>query len=440
MHPDPAKTLKVDPPAPPKPTGSALGAIITLLALVALLGAFTALTALVGQARGTAEVNLWLRLGVGFGVTLIFPLVFAVWLQRRGGKKRSRPRGATMVLVLDVLLVAALVLIVPQKLGGALKGEGHWWVERIVRAFGVEGDSVVIDGAKIGLGKLAGLLPGDGSGAQPGAGSGTASGGVRVAGGDAGLGEDNGPAPADATARPARPGGKTTVRFEKGQTGILVPVVIEGPAGKAKVTMIFDTGASLSTLDGKTLAAIGLRSDPQDPTITTHTANGRARRRLLVLRSAALQGAHVGGGLAVTHCEPCAHGKVVGLLGLNFSRHFSITVDHEGGTLTLAPKSPDPGSVYDLRNFVEVQAARGSQRGDRFQVSARLVNRSPYPLRELKLEVGFEGSKQRLRSDVLPEVPARGRQAVSFSRPIKGKASRFVVRVIAGAWKIPQRD
>jgi hypothetical protein len=433
MHADPATTLKVDPPPAPKPKGSTLGAIIALLALVALLASFSALTSLVGGP------NLWLRLGLGFGVTLLVPSIVALWLRRRGGKRRRGPRTATMVLLLDVLLVGALVLIVPQQLGASLKREGHWWVERIVRVFGVKGDSAVIDGAKLGMRKLAGLLPGAEPGAasrpttQPKAGAQTDAGALAKRRSDAGLAADGPSRAADAT---ARPGGETVVRFKKGQTGILVPVVLEGPAGKAKVTMIFDTGASLSTLDGKTLAAIGLRSHPEDPTITTHTANGRARRRLLVLRSASMQDARVGGGLAVSHCDPCANGKVVGLLGLNFSRHFKVTVDHDGGTLTLAPKRPDPGSVYDLRNFVEVQGARGQQRGGRFTIHATLINRSPYPLHKLQLEVGFEAGGTKLRSNVLPEVPARGRQAISFSRPLKGKASRFVVRVAAGAWKI----
>jgi hypothetical protein len=229
---------------------------------------------------------------------------------------------------------------------------------------------------------------------------------------------------------PPDPGGEVRVIYEKRGNAIVVPVTLRGSGGSVSAKMIFDTGASLTTINEATLRALGQWVATDDPTVETHTANGVVQRRLTAIESVALGAAHVGGGLAVSICEPCASGDVVGLLGLNVQRHFRVTLDHDAGKLVLAPKSPPVGHLQDILPFVEMKEASGEWQGPLLRVSLALINRSSRALRNVRVAavIKGEGKEGRIWGEA-KAVPAKDRVPLKLEglSPVKGKTFQLVV-------------
>ena len=126
---------------------------------------------------------------------------------------------------------------------------------------------------------------------------------------------------------------------------------------------------------------------------------------------------------------------MVGLLGLNFSRHFLVTVDHERGALVLQSKDRPLGRLHDIRHFVELKHAKGMWRGPMLSVSLVVHNRSGRGLRKVKVAAVVQsGSKSGQISRTLEEVPARGQVSLSISGFPKVKGSKFLVKLLHAQW------
>jgi hypothetical protein len=330
-----------------------------------------------------------------------------------------------------------------------LREHGAWWVEALAALFGKDArrNSVVVK-ARAVYGTLASWLPGAGSGAgsaaSPGSGSGSAagtrpdqahSGSSRAAADGAARAADLGGPDSAAVVR--MPSGRGTLRFEKRGSGIIVPVRLRGPTRELSAKMLFDTGATLTTITETALRKLGLFSSPSDPTIITRTANGRVRRALTVIDGVSLgKVARVSGGVTVVICEPCGSGEVVGLLGLNVSRHFRVTLDHDAGEMTLEPKSPDPGHLFDIRPFVRFAGLRGFSRGPKMTISATLENRSPRALAGVRVEAKITGGRTKATLwTAVSHVPPRGKVPLKIEGLLpQGAGHTYHLSLKRAAW------
>ena len=108
----------------------------------------------------------------------------------------------------------------------------------------------------------------------------------------------------------------------EGRSGSLrIPVTVEGGRKSEDVTMIFDTGATLTTLDRTTLRKIGVSVPRDAPTMQVHTAAGPRETQLVMVERVWVGGFEVEG-VSIAVCDACANGDAVGLLGLNVSERF----------------------------------------------------------------------------------------------------------------------
>jgi hypothetical protein len=233
------------------------------------------------------------------------------------------------------------------------------------------------------------------------------------------------------------PGAEVRVAFERRGSAIVVPVKLSGAGGQTlEARMLFDTGASITTIDEKTLRALGQLLPPDAPTIETSTANGVVRRSLTVIEGIELgRGALVSGGVTVTLCEPCASGGTIGLLGLNVSRHFTVTLDHEAGQILLKPRALVGGHVLDIQPFVELRDARGSWRGPLLTVELVVESRAPRALRNLRVvAVVKDGAREGKIWGELKQLPARGRQPLTLQGLPPVKAASFALKLEAAEW------
>ena len=205
-------------------------------------------------------------------------------------------------------------------------------------------------------------------------------------------GRDSGASVQDAgspRATVAPTGGRLTFSRRGGR--IVVPVQLAGPKGRVQRSMLFDTGATLTTLNRGSLKAMGVTVSNDAPIVAVHTAGGVIRRRLVVVEEIAVGGSRVAGGLAVAVCDRCAPGDLAGLLGLNYARHFRVIIDHEHGQLTLEPKDSLRGHIADIRPFVELSEAKSLRAGGHLVISVTVHNRSPRRLERLVVSAKRRG-------------------------------------------------
>jgi predicted aspartyl protease len=123
--------------------------------------------------------------------------------------------------------------------------------------------------------------------------------------------------------------------FNRGSGLMLVEVELSGPAGKAGATLVLDTGATNTALNGSLSRSLGY--DPDASTDFARMTTGSTVEtvpRLIVNRLSALGRPAVG--LRVLAHNLPAEAAVDGLLGLDFFRDLTLMLDFRLGQITLA--------------------------------------------------------------------------------------------------------
>ena len=187
------------------------------------------------------------------------------------------------------------------------------------------------------------------------------------------------------------------------QTGgvFSIPMTVVSPQQDAtEIWMIFDTGASISTLDSKTLSELGITKIPSNaPTLQFRTANG-LRESPIVLVDQIWMGGYLVGPVTFAICESCAKDDVRGLLGLNISDSFLITIDTLHHELLLQPRKKQH-LRSDIQHWIEISSAWGI-RGLEIEV----LNLAPKTIYDLRIQLKCN---EMLRID---EIPAQSTHTV----------------------------
>jgi hypothetical protein len=421
---------------PLTPTSRAVAGLGLILTGLLLVLGFTILGSLAAElGAGTA-----LRFLVGLSTSLLLPLLLALWSRSRARARGRRGLPAKVSIALcNLIFVAGAALIGPVQTRRALERHGAWWVAKLSEAVGQPPPNRVVDGSGRLIARLARCLP---RSSEVPAGEVARPSSAR----EAGLG----PTP-DAAGRPlarheAGPtadrgdggasGGEVRVAFERHEGALLVPVRLQGRAvEELGAKMIFDTGASLTTLNEATLRRLGVQVGPANPTVEMRTANGVVRRPLAIIEGLRLgEAAPLRGGLTVAVCDPCAQGEVVGLLGLNVSGQFRVTLEAEAGQLLLSLK-PDRNRLTDIQPWVEIRGARGLWRGPLLTVDATIENRAPRPLRNLRIAaVVRSGTREGRIFGELASVAAQGSAPVHLQGLPPITAGSFQLRLEQADW------
>ena len=119
--------------------------------------------------------------------------------------------------------------------------------------------------------------------------------------------------------------------------------------------MIFDTGATLTTLDRSTLRKIGVRVPDDAPKMMVHTAAGPRETRVVLIERVWIGGYEVEG-VTISVCDACATGDAVGLLGMNVSERFLVTVDGARDEVKLAPRDGATNRGSDVGPWIDLDA------------------------------------------------------------------------------------
>jgi hypothetical protein len=165
-----------------------------------------------------------------------------------------------------------------------------------------------------------------------------------------------------------------------------IEVRAAGPETTLMLPMLFDTGATLTTLDRATLSELGIPVPADAPTASLRTAGGLVEAPLVLLPSVGIGDAERAP-VTVAVCEPCAEGDVRGLLGLNVSGRFQVALDHDAREVRLAPR-PDGGDDHlDVLPWVDLSSRATAWPDGRVQVDVTAASRAPLDVDELVAEV-----------------------------------------------------
>jgi clan AA aspartic protease (TIGR02281 family) len=151
-----------------------------------------------------------------------------------------------------------------------------------------------------------------------------------------------------------------------------VPVVFGHDGRELELTMMFDTGATFTTLSLATLRQLGLEPGPDAPTIELHTANGVRESQLVRLDEVWLGNLRVAN-VAIATCDACESENASGLLGLNVSGGFNLQIDADRKEVVFHPRTRFDRKI-DVKAFVDLGATFTRFPGDRVEVSVTLEN------------------------------------------------------------------
>lgn len=152
---------------------------------------------------------------------------------------------------------------------------------------------------------------------------------------------------------PPRPleGDAVVLPYEGSGHSLALPV----QAGELDLTMLFDTGATLTTMNRATLRRLGVSVPADAPVLELRTANGPAQAPIVLLPRLWVGGVEVPG-VTVGVCEPCADDEVVGLLGLNVTGRFLVTLDTARKEVSFAPRAGAEDRLLDVGPWLTLDA------------------------------------------------------------------------------------
>jgi clan AA aspartic protease (TIGR02281 family) len=153
-----------------------------------------------------------------------------------------------------------------------------------------------------------------------------------------------------------------------------VPVHFSNGGRDVDVDMMFDTGATYTTLSDAVLAKLGVTTSPKDPVIQLHTANGEREAHVVLLDRVWLGDLELDG-VAIATCDDCAGPEVGGLLGLNVTGRFNIGIDGDRREVVFTRRSSTDRKL-DIKPFTDLDATFTRFPGGRVEVDVRLENQA----------------------------------------------------------------
>ena len=213
--------------------------------------------------------------------------------------------------------------------------------------------------------------------------------------------------------------------FEWKGAAMRVPfVVVDSNGVEHEISLLFDTGASMTSIDSATLRKLGVVPSKDAPVIDFHTANGPTKERLAILNQTWLGGYEVGP-ISVAVCDACATADVSGLLGLNVTQHFIATVDTERQELLLTPRDKKVNQSASIRHWLDI-------RGEIFGNTAilRLTNKSPRRTRNVGVSIECLPDKLFTFGDI------QGRESVTdrFKLPRSRNCDEYKLKLGHAEW------
>ncbi|MFT5442888.1 MAG: hypothetical protein ACI8W3_001932 [Myxococcota bacterium] len=225
--------------------------------------------------------------------------------------------------------------------------------------------------------------------------------------------------------------GATWIPYQGQGNTLIIPAHVDGPDFGEELKFVFDTGATLTTMSEDSLGLLGITIKDDAPVVKLRTASGELEARLVLVDAIWLKG-EVVRWVTVAVCEFCANGSADGLLGLNVSSHFRVSIDHESEEIELQPRAGRRNRKLDIQPWLELSSVLRRWDDGRLELTIDIKNRARRGLRSTVIEVSCLNESFTVRLD---PIPAHGAISQPAALPWGSECERFEVHPIAAAWQ-----
>jgi len=238
------------------------------------------------------------------------------------------------------------------------------------------------------------------------------------------------PAPATTPRRTASPDGRIVLPYEGEGHSLKVRVRFDGPSDSQELPVLFDTGATFTTLDRGALGRLGVRVPDDAPMATFQTANGRVESPMVLLDRVWV-GDRAVDGVTVAVCDDCSQDGTFGLLGLNVTSQFRVAVDHDAQEVVLEETAGLADRHLDITHWLQIEGRATRWPTGRVVVELTAQNTSPRDVDEAVVEVECP---DRSFAVTLTSVPAGGQQSTRFELPRGTACDEYRLVPRSGRW------
>ena len=225
-------------------------------------------------------------------------------------------------------------------------------------------------------------------------------------------------------------GGNIVLPYEGEGRSLKVLVTFDGPDFSEELPVLFDTGATFTTLDRGVLRSLGVEIPSDAPTATFQTANGKIVSPMVLLDRVWL-GEKAIEGVTVAVCEDCSQEGTVGLLGLNVTSQFRTSLDHEIGEIVLEPVSDSPDRHLDVTHWLTIEGRATRWPTGRVVIDLTARSQAPVPVAEAVVEVECPASSFAVE---LHDVPPAGERSTRFELPRGTQCDKYRVILRTAKW------
>ena len=208
-----------------------------------------------------------------------------------------------------------------------------------------------------------------------------------------------------------------------------VPVVFGHDGRELELTMMFDTGATFTTLSLDTLRDLGVTPGPDSPTIELHTANGVRKSQLVLIDEVWLGNLKVSN-VAIATCDACESESASGLLGLNVSGGFNLQIDADRQEVVFHPRASFDRRI-DVKAFVDLDASFTRFPGDRVEVTVTLENLSDAEVDSAAASIECKEGTWRVD---MGTVPAGEAVTIEQRLPRHGTCEGYQIDLMEASW------
>ena len=227
------------------------------------------------------------------------------------------------------------------------------------------------------------------------------------------------------------PVGGLILPYEGYGDSLKVGVTLDGPEFSEDVSLLFDTGATLTTIARDVLAELAIPIPPDAPTARFQTANGEVESPLILLERVWLSDKIAVEGVTAAVCDDCTREGGAGLLGLNVSGLFQTTVDPEVQTITLKPRRNAPDRRLDIAHWLHIEASATTWPSGRVVVNVAATNRSERDIHAASVSVECPDS---MFSIDLGAIRRRSLGSTEVELPSDAVCPTYLVKLQSARW------
>jgi clan AA aspartic protease (TIGR02281 family) len=229
---------------------------------------------------------------------------------------------------------------------------------------------------------------------------------------------------------------QNAIPYEYANGSIIIEGLIKRNGSSVPVRFILDTGASITTISVETARKLGIGAGGDGASLDVQTAGGGTSYPVAILDSITI-GDHSIGPVSVALCDPCAAQGTVGLLGMNFTSNFHMTINNKQAKIRLTPVDKWVDRKQEIEPFIEVSGLGGALGKERLIISANVTNLSPLALSDLVFEckvLDGQGRTVDTHREGLNMLKSREMKKIEISMPPHSNVSNFKWELQRAFW------